>query len=171
MSGWRVDEDEEYVRDVGARTTVTATRLTTAVEREIELAVVIPVLVLGPLLQPTLNASAMHVMKYLDWSNAVQGYANVLDVAEAHASSPGSSRSIRVDGGWRRCRCSNELNPRKQPYKFSNQRLKELGVGFMPVSRSLFDTVKSRASERRVISLIASTAGLLRLGLDLKEAQ
>lgn len=59
-------------------------------ERGIELAVVIPVLVLGPLLQPTLNASAMHVMKYLDcsarkYANAVQGYADVLDVAEAHA--------------------------------------------------------------------------------------
>ncbi|RWW75250.1 hypothetical protein BHE74_00016731 [Ensete ventricosum] len=59
-------------------------------ERGIELAVVIPVLVLGPLLQPTLNDSAMHVMKYLDWSamkcaNAVQGYADVRDVAEAHA--------------------------------------------------------------------------------------
>ncbi|CAL9196145.1 unnamed protein product [Musa hybrid cultivar] len=62
----------------------------TAVERGIELAVVIPVLVLGPLLQPTLNASAMHVIKYLDcsarkYANAVQGYADVLDVAEAHA--------------------------------------------------------------------------------------
>ncbi|CAL9106215.1 unnamed protein product [Musa textilis] len=65
--------------------------LTTAEERGIELAVVIPVLVLvlGQLLQPTLNASAMHVMKYLDWSarkyaNAVQGYTDVRDVAEAH---------------------------------------------------------------------------------------
>uniref|UniRef100_A0A804JWC7 NAD-dependent epimerase/dehydratase domain-containing protein n=1 Tax=Musa acuminata subsp. malaccensis TaxID=214687 RepID=A0A804JWC7_MUSAM len=66
-------------------------------------------LVLGPLLRPTLNASAMHVMKYLDCSarknaNAVQGYADVLDVAEAHAlvyeeaeGAPGSAFSAPIE--------------------------------------------------------------------------
>lgn len=51
--------------------------------------VINPVLVLGPLLQPTINASAMHVLKYLDgsaktYANAVQAYVHVRDVAEAH---------------------------------------------------------------------------------------
>ncbi|KAK7284065.1 hypothetical protein RIF29_13816 [Crotalaria pallida] len=48
-----------------------------------------PVLVLGPLLQPTLNASTIHVLKYLTSSaktyvNATQAYEDVRDVALAH---------------------------------------------------------------------------------------
>jgi cinnamoyl-CoA reductase len=35
------------------------------------------------------------------------------------------------------------VNPRKQPYKFSNQKLRDLGLEFRPVSQSLYDTVKS----------------------------
>lgn len=35
------------------------------------------------------------------------------------------------------------MNPRKQPYKFSNQKLRDLGMEFRPVSQSLYDTVKS----------------------------
>ena len=41
------------------------------------------------------------------------------------------------------CRCSDEVNPRKQPYKFSNQKLRDLGLEFRPVSQSLYDTVKN----------------------------
>lgn len=40
-------------------------------------------------------------------------------------------------------RCSDEENPRKQPYRFSNQKLRDLGLEFRPVSQSLYDTVKS----------------------------
>ncbi|XP_062200051.1 cinnamoyl-CoA reductase 1-like isoform X2 [Phragmites australis] len=55
----------------------------------LDLIVVNPVLVLGPLLQPTVNASTDHVMKYLTGSaktyvNAAQAYVHVKDVAEAH---------------------------------------------------------------------------------------
>ena len=51
--------------------------------------VVNPVVVLGPLLQPTVNASIMHILKYLNgavktYANAVQGYVHVRDVALAH---------------------------------------------------------------------------------------
>jgi cinnamoyl-CoA reductase len=47
------------------------------------------VLVVGPLLQPTVNASIAHILKYLDGSartfaNAVQAYVDVRDVADAH---------------------------------------------------------------------------------------
>lgn len=41
------------------------------------------------------------------------------------------------------CRCSDEKNPRKKPYKFSNQKLKDLGLEFTPVKQCLYDTVKS----------------------------
>ena len=41
------------------------------------------------------------------------------------------------------CRCSDEKNPRKKPHIFSNQKLKDLGLEFTPVSQSLYETVKS----------------------------
>jgi nucleoside-diphosphate-sugar epimerase len=58
-------------------------------QRGVDLVVVNPVLVVGPLLQPTVNASIAHILKYLDGSartftNAVQAYVDVRDVAAAH---------------------------------------------------------------------------------------
>ena len=58
-------------------------------ERNLELSVVIPVLVMGPLLQQKINASTVHVLKYLTgsaktYANAVQAYVDVRDVAKAH---------------------------------------------------------------------------------------
>jgi len=41
------------------------------------------------------------------------------------------------------CRCSDEKNPRAKPYTFSNQKLKDLGLEFTPVSQCLYETVKS----------------------------
>jgi cinnamoyl-CoA reductase len=35
------------------------------------------------------------------------------------------------------------VKPRKQPYKMSNQKLRDLGLEFRPVSQSLYDTVKN----------------------------
>ncbi|XP_021910971.1 cinnamoyl-CoA reductase 1-like [Carica papaya] len=60
-----------------------------AKEKGVDLVVVNPVLVLGPLLQPTVNASILHVLKYLTgsaktYANSVQGYVHVRDVALAH---------------------------------------------------------------------------------------
>ncbi|CAO2163220.1 unnamed protein product [Urochloa humidicola] len=137
--------------------------------RGVDLVVVNPVLVVGPLLQPTVNASIAHVLKYLDGSartfaNAVQAYVDVRDVAAAHLavfeSAAASGRHLCAERVLHRedvvrilaklfpeyplpTRCSDEKNPRKQPYKFSNQKLRDLGVEFRPVSQSLYDTVKS----------------------------
>lgn len=60
-----------------------------AKERGVDLVVVNPVLVMGPLLQPTLNASIIHILKYLNgsaktYANSVQAYVDVKDVALAH---------------------------------------------------------------------------------------
>ncbi|GFQ02793.1 cinnamoyl-coa reductase 1 [Phtheirospermum japonicum] len=54
-----------------------------------ELVVINPVLVLGPLLQPTVNASTLHILKYLTgsaktYTNSIQAYVHVKDVALAH---------------------------------------------------------------------------------------
>ncbi|KAH8512782.1 hypothetical protein H0E87_006182 [Populus deltoides] len=60
-----------------------------AKEKGVDLVVVNPVLVLGPLLQPTVNASIVHILKYLTgsaktYANSVQAYVHVRDVALAH---------------------------------------------------------------------------------------
>ena len=44
---------------------------------------------------------------------------------------------------WVGCRCSDEVKPRAKPYKFTNQKLKDLGLEFTPVKQCLYDTVKS----------------------------
>ena len=46
-----------------------------------------------------------------------------------------------MDGMY--CRCSDEVNPRAKPYKFTNQKLKDLGLEFTPVKQCLYETVKS----------------------------
>ncbi|XP_050377248.1 cinnamoyl-CoA reductase 1-like [Argentina anserina] len=60
-----------------------------AKERGMDLVVVNPVLVLEPLLQPTINASTVHILKYLNGSaktyvNSAQAYVHVMDAALAH---------------------------------------------------------------------------------------
>lgn len=57
--------------------------------RGVDLVVVNPVLVLGPLLQSAINASTIHILKYLTgsaktYANATQAYVHVKDVALAH---------------------------------------------------------------------------------------
>ncbi|GMH03600.1 hypothetical protein Nepgr_005439 [Nepenthes gracilis] len=141
-----------------------------AKEKGVDLAVVCPVLTLGPLLQSNLNASIVHVLKYLTgsaktYANSVQAYVHVRDVALAHIlvfESPSSSfgRYLCAESVLHRgevcdilakyfpeypipTKCSDEASPRAQPYRFSNQKLKDLGLEFTPVKQCLYDTVKS----------------------------
>ncbi|XP_042510269.1 cinnamoyl-CoA reductase 1-like [Macadamia integrifolia] len=140
-----------------------------AKESGVDLAVVIPVLVLGPMLQPTINASIIHILKYLTGSaktyvNSVQAYVDVRDVALAHIlvfEAPGAAgRFLCAESVLHRgdvveilaklfpeypvpTKCSDEVKPRAKPYKFSNQKLKELGLEFIPVKQTIYETVKS----------------------------
>ncbi|XP_057967578.1 cinnamoyl-CoA reductase 1-like [Malania oleifera] len=140
-----------------------------AKERGVDLVVVNPVLVLGPLLQPTVNASIIHILKYLNgstktYANSVQAYVHVRDVAYAHIllyeTPSAAGRYLCAESVLHRgevveilaklfpeypipTKCSDEVNPRKQAYKFSNQKLKDLGFEFVPVKQCLYDTVKS----------------------------
>ncbi|XP_059456985.1 cinnamoyl-CoA reductase 1-like [Corylus avellana] len=140
-----------------------------AKEKGVDLVVVNPVLVLGPLLQPNVNASVVHVLKYLTgsaktYANSVQAYVHVRDVALAHIlvleTPSASGRYLCAESVLHRgdvvqilaklfpeypipTKCSDEKNPRAKPYKFSNQKLKELGLEFTPVKQCLYETVKS----------------------------
>ncbi|KAG6787872.1 hypothetical protein POTOM_003917 [Populus tomentosa] len=135
----------------------------------VDLVVVIPVVVLGPMLQPTVNASIGHVLKYLTgsaktYANSVQAYVHVRDVALAHIlvfeTPSASGRYICAERMLHRgevveilakffpeypipTKCSDEKNQRKQPYKFTNQKIKDLGIEFTPVKQCLYETVKS----------------------------
>ncbi|CAH9083029.1 unnamed protein product [Cuscuta europaea] len=136
----------------------------------VDIVVINPVLVLGPLLQPTVNASVQHILKYLTgsaktYANSVQAYVHVQDVALAHIllyETPAASggRYLCAESVLHRAqlvdilakffpeyplptRCSDETKARAKPYKFSNQKLKELGLEFTPVKQTLYETVKS----------------------------
>ncbi|WCJ40392.1 NAD(P)-binding Rossmann-fold superfamily protein [Euphorbia peplus] len=137
-------------------------------EKGVDLVSVNPVLVLGPLLQPTVNASIIHILKYLTgstktYANSVQAYVHVKDVALAHIlvyeTPSASGRYLCAESVLHRgevveilakffpeypipTKCKDEKNPRAKPYKFSNNKLKELGLEFTPVKQSLYDTVK-----------------------------
>ncbi|KAA8540546.1 hypothetical protein F0562_024535 [Nyssa sinensis] len=74
---------------MGRRTVAEQAAWEVAKEKGVELVVVNPVMVLGPLLQPTVNGSIVHILKYLTgsaktYANSVQSYVYVKDVALSH---------------------------------------------------------------------------------------
>ncbi|KAI3852831.1 hypothetical protein MKX03_028665 [Papaver bracteatum] len=115
----------------------------------------------GPLLQPTVNASIVHIMKYLTgsaetYANSVQAYVHVKDVALAHIlayeTPSAEGRYLCAERVLHRGDIVEILSkffpeypiPNKvQPYKFSNNKLKDLGLEFTLVKQCLYDTVKS----------------------------
>lgn len=137
--------------------------------RGVDLVVVCPVLVLGPILQSNVNASIIHILKYLTgstktYANSVQAYVHVKDVALAHIlvyeTPSASGRYLCAENVLHRgevceilakffteypvpTKCSDEVNPRAKPYKFSNEKLKDLGLEFTTVKQCLYETVKS----------------------------
>ncbi|CAL5444206.1 cinnamoyl-CoA reductase 1-like [Camellia sinensis] len=140
-----------------------------AKEKGVDLVVVNPVLVLGPLLQSTVNASIIHILKYLNgstktYANLVQAYVHVRDVALAHIlvyeTPSASGRYLCAESVLHRgdvveilakffpeypipLKCKDETKPRVKRYKISNQKLKDLGLEFTPVKQSLYETVKN----------------------------
>lgn len=136
----------------------------------LQLVVVNPGVVLGPKLQSTMDAGTAHIMKYFTgsaktYANLTQVYVDVRDVAEAHIlvyETPSASGHRYVCGECNIHRgdlvgmlaklcprsplpteCSDQINPRKQPYHFSNQKLKDLNLSFTPMIKTLGDTVES----------------------------
>ncbi|XP_015696562.1 cinnamoyl-CoA reductase 1-like isoform X2 [Oryza brachyantha] len=131
----------------------------TAVEqasrRGIRLLSVVPPVTAGRMLQPTTNVSSHHFLHYLngakkDYPNAVAAYVDVRDVARAHAlvyEDPGArGRYLCVGAVLHRSellRCEDSSEPMIKPYKFSNQKLTDLGLEFTPIRESLFNMVLS----------------------------
>jgi len=138
-------------------------------KRGVGLVVVIPVTLVGPLLQPNINTSTLHILKYLNgqaktYGNAIQVYAHVKDAAEAHIlvyeNPAASGRYLCGDVCLHRAdvvrtlaelfpqypvptQFSDKVNPRVKPYKFVNHRIKDLGLRFTPFKQGLYEMVKS----------------------------
>ncbi|VAI13374.1 unnamed protein product [Triticum turgidum subsp. durum] len=140
-----------------------------AKERKLDLVVINPPLVLGPLLQTVVNASTLHTAKYLDgsmqtYTNAAQAYVHVWDVADAHVHAyemPNAHGQYLCAGRTLHrsevccilakfvpeypvpTRCKEGAGEMKKGCRFSSRRIMELGVGIMPASQCLYDTVTS----------------------------
>jgi cinnamoyl-CoA reductase len=138
-----------------------------AEQRQLDLVVVNPSLVLGPLLQPSVNASSCHILKYLDgsvktYADAVQAYVHVRDVRDAWVYEEPSACGQYLCAGHvlhrgEVCRilakmfpeypvpteCKGGAGETKKGCRFSSRRLAELGVGVAPASLCLHDTVNS----------------------------
>ncbi|KAG8070011.1 hypothetical protein GUJ93_ZPchr0006g43663 [Zizania palustris] len=157
----------------------------TARARGLDLVVVIPVVVLGELLQPGMNTSTKHILKYLTgeaktYVNKSHAYVHVKDAAEAHVrvleAPEARGRYVCAERTLHRgelcrilaelfpeypipTRCSDEMNPPKKGYKFTNQPLKDLGVKFTPVHEYLHEAVKS-LEEKGFLKNISNTGVL-----------
>ncbi|XP_039134470.1 cinnamoyl-CoA reductase 1-like [Dioscorea cayenensis subsp. rotundata] len=138
-------------------------------KRGLDLVVVVPPPTVGPMLQSTLNASCFRVLTYMRgakkaYPNAVWGLVDVRDVAQAHIlvyENPNAyGRYFCIATVVHRAtfvgmlselfpeypittECEDKINPRVKPYKFSNQRLQELGLEYTLIKESLYETVKS----------------------------
>ncbi|KAK1621177.1 hypothetical protein QYE76_026694 [Lolium multiflorum] len=130
-----------------------------AARRGLELAVVVPAPTVGPLLQQTVNFSTDHVARYL--TGAKKTYTNVVTPARrAAATSASGRRYLCVAAVLHRAqflqllrdlfphypvtsKYEDDGKPMARPYRFSNRRLKDLGLEFTPIRKSMYDTVIS----------------------------
>uniref|UniRef100_A0A0E0LZ09 NAD-dependent epimerase/dehydratase domain-containing protein n=1 Tax=Oryza punctata TaxID=4537 RepID=A0A0E0LZ09_ORYPU len=138
-----------------------------ASKRGIQLVVVLPAMTLGQMLQSTLNPSIRHIADFLNGSrkthrNAVAGYVDARDVACAHVlvyEDPNAhGRYLCIGTVLHRseliqmirelfpqypitCNKCEDSKPMVQPFKFSNQRLRDLGLTFTPIKESLYNTL------------------------------
>lgn len=138
-----------------------------AKEKGIDLVTINPAMVIGPLLQPTLNTSAAAVLNLVKGSetfpNASFGWVNVKDVANAHIQAfeipSANGRYCMVESNVHYStivKILEELYPSLQlpkkcaddkpfvpTYIVSKERAKSLGIEFIPLKDSLKETVES----------------------------
>ncbi|KAI4313217.1 hypothetical protein L6164_026211 [Bauhinia variegata] len=138
-----------------------------AKENHIDMVTINPAMVIGPLLQPTLNTSAEAILKLINgaqtFPNASFGWINVKDVATAHVlafeNPSASGRYVLVERVVHHSeivRILRELYPTlmlpdkcadDKPYvpiyQVSKEKAKSLGVEFIPFEVSLKETVES----------------------------
>ncbi|XP_011032045.1 PREDICTED: cinnamoyl-CoA reductase 1-like [Populus euphratica] len=138
-----------------------------AKEKDMDMVAINPAMVIGPLLQPTLNTSAAAILSLIKgaqtFPNASFGWINVKDVANAHIQafelSSASGRYClveRVAHYSELVKILHELYPDLQLpekcaddkpyvpiYQVSKEKAKSLGIEFIPLEASVKETVES----------------------------
>ncbi|XP_022153022.1 cinnamoyl-CoA reductase 1-like [Momordica charantia] len=144
-------------------------------EKGIDMVTINPAMVIGPLLQPTLNTSAEAILNLISgaqtFPNSTFGWVNVKDVANAHIQAyeiPSASgryclveRVIHYSGTVKILRdlypslklpdkCADD-KPFIPTYQVSMEKAKSLGIEFIPLEESLKETVES-LKEKKFVS-------------------
>ncbi|KAL3647554.1 hypothetical protein CASFOL_008522 [Castilleja foliolosa] len=136
-------------------------------EKGIEMVAINPALVIGPLLQPTLNSSSAEILNFINgaetYPNSTFGWVNVKDVANAHIlafeNASANGRYLMVESvahDSEIVKILRELYPNLQlpkkcaddepfmpMYQVSKERAISLGVEFTPFKESIKETVES----------------------------
>ncbi|KAA0041423.1 Cinnamoyl-CoA reductase [Cucumis melo var. makuwa] len=136
-------------------------------EKGIDLVTINPAMVIGPLLQPTLNTSAQAILNLISggetFPNSAFGWVNVKDVANAHIEAyeipTANGRYCLVERALHyseMVKILHQLYPSIQlpqkaadeklfvlAYQVSTEKAKSLGIDFIPLEDSLKETVES----------------------------
>uniref|UniRef100_A0A1J3EA39 Cinnamoyl-CoA reductase 1 n=2 Tax=Noccaea caerulescens TaxID=107243 RepID=A0A1J3EA39_NOCCA len=138
-----------------------------AKEKGLDMVTINPAMVIGPLLQPTLNTSAAAILNFINgaktFANAAFGWVNVKDVANAHIQAyevpSANGRYCLVERVTHHSeivnilrelypnlqlpeRCVDE-NPYVPTYQVSKEKTKSLGIEYIPLEVSIKETVES----------------------------
>ncbi|KAI5064910.1 hypothetical protein GOP47_0019605 [Adiantum capillus-veneris] len=140
----------------------------------LDLVTINPAMVIGPLLQPTLNTSSEAVLKLMNGSastymNLAMGWVHVKDVAAAHILAyevaEASGRYICTESiiHYKRIvdmlrthfpnaplplKCSDESSPPAPEYKVCTDKVKSLGLVYTPINDALKDCVESLIEQK-----------------------
>ncbi|CAN8300650.1 unnamed protein product [Cochlearia groenlandica] len=138
-----------------------------AKEKGLDIVTINPAMVIGPLLQPTLNTSAAAILNLINgaktFANMTLGWVNVKDVANAHIQAfevpSANGRYCLVERVVHHSEIVNVLrelypnlqlpekcvdeNPYVPTYEVSKEKTKSLGIDYIPLKVSLKETVES----------------------------
>ncbi|XP_010651224.1 phenylacetaldehyde reductase [Vitis vinifera] len=146
-----------------------------AKEKGMDIVTINPAMVIGPLLQPTLNASAATILNLINgaqiFPNFTMGWVHVKDVAEAHIQAfeiPSANgryclaeRTVHYSEIVKilkdlfpdfqlPVKCADD-HPFMPTYQISKEKAKSLGIEFIPLEESLKETVES-LKEKKFLS-------------------
>ncbi|XP_076930328.1 phenylacetaldehyde reductase-like [Bidens hawaiensis] len=150
-------------------------------EKGLDMVTINPAMVIGPLLQPTLNTSAAAIANLLNGSetypNTSFGWVNVKDVANAHIQAfeipSANGRYCLVErvahyseiveilrNHYPSCnlphKCADD-KPFVPIYQVSREKVKSLGIDYIPLEQSIKETVDS-LKEKNFITLAGGTS-------------
>jgi len=151
-----------------------------AKEKGIDIVTINPAMVIGTLLQPTLNTSCAAILQLMNGSltypNMTFGWVSVKDVAEAHILAfevpSANGRYLLVEkvahyseivkilsklypGCAVPTKCADD-NPFPPTFTVSKERVEKLGLKYTPIEEALRDTVES-LKEKKFLNLDSNT--------------